>query len=312
MRIVLVDPSRAIQRAMTDLIVPDEHEVFACSQGQEALDRIAADGEVCTLITSVQLADISGIQLCAAARKLAGSRRALFIIVMSSTDDYGLAVQALDNGADDFIRKPPFPEELRARLRAAGRLTSMQRDLIKYATMDSLTGFLNRRAFFAEAAEACKAADSGSPLSAILFDVDQFKRINDMHGHQAGDIVLASLGAAVGTESCGIVGRLGGEEFCLLVCCDLTEAVEVAENVRQSIKALRFTETASFGVTCSFGVAEWENGDTIDRILRRADIAMYEAKKAGRDRVIAADSFVVTDQHEKWRGIARTTTTRRQ
>ena len=72
----------------------------------------------------------------------------------------------------------------------------MQRDLIKYATTDSLTGLLNRRAFFDDAVEACKGADSKSPLSVIIFDVDDFKRINDTYGHQAGDIVLASLGPA--------------------------------------------------------------------------------------------------------------------
>ena len=218
MRIVMVDPSRAIQRAMTELIVPGEHEVFAFSEGQKALDCIGADDSVRALITSVQLADISGIQLCATARKLVGSRRALFIMVMSSTDDYGLVVQALDNGADDFIRKPPFAEELRARLRAADRLTLMQRDLIKYATTDSLTGLLNRRAFFDDAVEACKGADSKSPLSVIIFDVDDFKHINDRYGHQTGDIVLANLGAAVRTVSSGIIGRLGGEEFCLIQC----------------------------------------------------------------------------------------------
>jgi len=86
----------------------------------------------------------------------------------------------------------------------------------------------------------------------------------------------------------------------------------VAEDLRRSIKALDFTEIGSFEVTCSFGVAEWESGDTIDRILRRADIAMYEAKNTGRDRVIAADSFVVTDRHDKWRGVARAATTRKQ
>ncbi len=200
MRIALVDPSRAVQRAMTEMIAPGEHEVLAFSEGQKALDRIGTDDAIRALITSVQLADISGIQLCAAARKLVGSRRALFIIVMSSTEDYGMVVKALDNGADDFIRKPPFPEELRARLRAAGRLTLMQRDLIKYATTDSLTGLLNRRAFFADAAEACNAAGPGRPLSAIIFDIDHFKRINDTRGHQAGDVVLASLSAAVKTR----------------------------------------------------------------------------------------------------------------
>jgi diguanylate cyclase (GGDEF)-like protein len=188
----------------------------------------------------------------------------------------------------------------------------MQRDLIKYATTDSLTGLLNRRAFFDDAVEACKGADSKSPLSVIIFDVDDFKHINDRYGHQTGDIVLASLGAAVRTVSSGIIGRLGGEEFCLIQSCDLADAVEVAESVRRSIRALRFTQPEPFGITCSFGVAERERGDTIDRIIRRADIAMYEAKNNGRDRVVASDTFVLTDQHEKWRGIARTTSPRRQ
>jgi two-component system cell cycle response regulator len=133
-----------------------------------------------------------------------------------------------------------------------------------------------------------------------------------MHGHQTGDIVLANLGAAVRTVSSGIIGRLGGEEFCLLVSCDLADAVEVAESVRRSIKVLRFTQPQPFGITCSFGVAEWERGDTIDRILRRADIAMYEAKNTGRDRVVASDTFALTDQHEKWHGIARTISSRKQ
>jgi two-component system, cell cycle response regulator len=183
MRVVLVDPSRAVRRAMTDLIAEGGHQVLPFG-GKAAL---SIDDAVDALITSVQLADISGLQLCPAARKLAGSRRALFIIVMSSTEDYGLVIQALDNGADDFIRKPPFPEELRARLRAADRLSLVQRDLIKYATTDFLTGLLNRRAFFDDAAETCRAADAGKPLSAVIFDIDHFKLINDTHGHEAGD-----------------------------------------------------------------------------------------------------------------------------
>ena len=152
MRIVLVDPSRAVQRAMTGLIAEGGHEVVAFADGLQALSRMTQDGEVRALITSTQPLNISGIELCAAARKLSGTRRALHVILMSSTDDYYLAVTALDNGADDFIHKPPNPDELRARLRLADRVTSMKQQLIQYATTDSLTGLLNRRAFFAAAA----------------------------------------------------------------------------------------------------------------------------------------------------------------
>ena len=136
MRIVLVDPSRAVQRVMTQLIEEDGHEVVAFADGLKALDCITQDGDVRALITSTQPLGISGIDLCAAARKLSGTRRALHVILMSSTDDYYLAVTALDNGADDFIHKPPNRDELRARLRLADRVTSMKQQLIQYATLE--------------------------------------------------------------------------------------------------------------------------------------------------------------------------------
>src|ERR1044071_1682824 len=153
MRIVLVDPSRAVQRVMTEVISEGGHEVVAFSDALEALKHITADNDVRALITSTQPLGLTGIELCAAVRKLSGSRRALHVILMSSTTDYYLAIEALDSGADDFIHKPPIPDELRARLRLADRVTAMKQQLIQHATMDALTGVLNRRAFFDTAAE---------------------------------------------------------------------------------------------------------------------------------------------------------------
>lgn len=310
MRIALVDPSRVVQMAMTKMIGHGEYEVLAFCEGRAALNCLSTDNNVRVLLTSVQLGDISGIELCAAARKLASSRRPLFIGVMSSTSDYGLVVQALDNGADDFIRKPPFAEELRARLRAADRLTLLQGQLIKLATIDPLTGLFNRRAFFEDAIAACRAADTDKPLAAIVFDIDHFKQINDRHGHEAGDVVLAAVGKIVTTSTDAITGRLGGEEFCILKRCGLDDAIDHAEELRRSIKNLRFPEWDIPAVSCSFGVAEWETGDTIDALLRRADVAMYHAKSGGRDRVIVADTYAHTPEHETWRGHIRTTRNR--
>jgi diguanylate cyclase (GGDEF)-like protein len=305
MRIALVDPSRAVQRAMTNLIAEDGNEVVAFGEGRAALDHIGADATIAALITSVQLPDISGLELCAAARRLASARRPLVIIVMSSSEDFELVVKALDNGADDFIHKPPFAEELRARLRAANRLIAMQHELIRRATIDALTGLLNRRAFFEDAAAACQAANAGRPLSAILFDLDHFKSINDGRGHDAGDVVLAAVGAATKMAASGLIGRLGGEEFCVLAHCDLAEAVKRAEVLRAYIKDLRFPECATLSVTCSLGVAAWQADDTIDSLLRRADVAMYEAKSAGRDCVIAADHRLPAEPTDDWRGSIR-------
>jgi diguanylate cyclase (GGDEF)-like protein len=305
MRIVLVDPSRAVQRAMTLLIEQGDHEVIPFSDGLEALACVTQDRDVRTLITSTQPLNISGIELCAAARKLSGSRRALHVILMSSTDDYYLAVTALDNGADDFIHKPPNPDELRARLRLADRVTSMKQQLIQYATTDSLTGLNNRRAFFDSAGELRRAIQGKKPVSGIMFDIDHFKRINDTYGHEMGDKVVAAVGAQAKLAD-GVSGRLGGEEFCVLTEGGVTDAMEVATELQRSIRALRFHHgEQAFGVTCSFGVAEWEDLDTVDTMLRRADMAMYEAKKTGRDRIIASDTFVLTKSHDDWAGAAR-------
>jgi two-component system cell cycle response regulator len=306
MRIVLVDPSRAVQRAMTLLIEQGDHEVVPFADGLEALACITQDRDVRTLITSTQPLNISGIELCAAARKLSGSRRALHVILMSSTDDYYLAVTALDNGADDFIHKPPNPDELRARLRLADRVTAMKQQLIQYATTDSLTGLLNRRAFFDSAGELRRSTSGKKALSAIMFDIDHFKRINDNYGHDIGDRVVAAVGNQAKLAD-GVSGRLGGEEFCVVVYGGASDAMEAAGELQRSIRALRFHhEGQSFGVTCSFGVAEWEEQDTIDMMLRRADMAMYEAKKTGRDRIIASDTFVLTTSHDEWAGTVRT------
>jgi diguanylate cyclase (GGDEF)-like protein len=304
MRIVLVDPSRAVQQAMMRLIGDGGHDVVAFADGREALAYVAEDSNVRTVITSTQPLNISGIELCAAVHRLGGERRALHVMLMSSTDDYHLAIAALDAGADDFIHKPPIPDELRARLRLADRVTLMKQQLIQYATTDMLTGLLNRRAFFDRAVELCDMARAGQKLSAILFDVDHFKEINDIHGHEAGDRVLATVGAHVKLD--GVTGRLGGEEFGVLTPGEAEDACEHARDLQRAICALRFDQAGrAFSITCSFGVAEWEMDDSVDHLLRRADLAMYEAKRSGRNRIVLADTYALTPAHDEWRGAAR-------
>ncbi len=305
MRIVLVDPSRTVHRIVTKLVEPDHHEVKPFTDGRAALEYIKKDPEVRALITSSAPGSMPGVELCAEARALANDDRPLYILLMSSLDERMILVKALDSGADDFIHKPPAAEELRARLRAADRVTLMQRELIKHATTDYLTGTLNRRAFFERAQRMCVLAAAGSPLSAIMIDIDHFKEVNDAHGHQTGDLVIRSCAREL-LSSDHMVGRLGGEEFCVLAAKPLLDAVELAEDLRSAISRLSFdSDSGTFGVTCSCGVAEWEAGDSIDRLLRRADMALYQAKLAGRNQVVASDSYSISNNHEAWRGVAR-------
>jgi diguanylate cyclase (GGDEF)-like protein len=272
---------------VTRLLEARDHEVLPFADGARALDCMRENSEVAALITSVELDGMSGLELCWETRILAGRDRPIYVILMSSSTDRGMLGEALDSGADDFISKPPVADELYARLRAAERLGSMQRELVRLASVDPLTGLHNRRVFF-EMAEEARAQESR--LTALMFDIDHFKRVNDLYGHDVGDQVIAAVAKAAATEG-AIIGRLGGEEFAMLLRgVSLAEGAELAEQLRQCIAALRFdTDKGPMTVTCSFGVSERTAGDTVDDLLKRADVALYAAKTSGRNRVVTAD-----------------------
>jgi diguanylate cyclase (GGDEF)-like protein len=288
MRVVLVDPSRTMRLFVTRLLVARDHEVLPFADGHEALACMRQDAQVAALITSGELGAMSGLELCWETRVLAGRDRPIYVILMSSSIDKSKLGEALDSGADDFISKPPVADELNARLRAAERLGSMQRELVRLASVDSLTGLHNRRVFF-ELAEDARA--QGGELTAIMLDVDHFKRINDLYGHDVGDQAIAAVAEVAAVED-AIIGRLGGEEFAVLLKgMSLYEGAALAERLRARMAALRFdTANGPMTLTCSFGVSERRPGDSIDDLLKRADVALYAAKTGGRNRVVAADA----------------------
>jgi two-component system cell cycle response regulator len=291
MRVVLVDPSRTVLKFVGRLLEARDHEVRAFIDAEAALDCIRSDLKVAAVITSAELVSMSGVELCWETRLLATCDRPIYVIVMSSSRDRHNLIEALDSGADDYIGKPPVAEELYARLRAAERVATMQQELVRLATTDSLTGVFNRRAFFERAQEACSRAKTGVALSAILSDIDHFKRVNDIYGHDVGDRAIAAVAHAAAAES-ALVGRLGGEEFAMLLPGHgLDEAIAVAERLCGKISALQFdTNHTPLTITASLGVSTWEAGDTIELMLKRADVALYAAKTGGRNCVVAADA----------------------
>jgi two-component system, cell cycle response regulator len=291
MRVAVVDPSRTVLKFVKRMLEARDHDVLTFIDGAAALEHIKSDPQVGALITSAELTSMSGVELCWETRLVASGRRPIYILLMSSNEDRRNLIEALDSGADDFIGKPPIPEELYARLRAAGRLASMQYDLIRLASTDPLTGALNRRGFFEQAVEHCARAGAGEALSAVMLDIDHFKRINDNFGHEAGDEAIRGVVQGV-TVANAIVGRMGGEEFAMLLPGrDLAAAAGLVEGLRQSIAVREFaTGGQSLMLTCSFGVSQWEAYDSIDRLLMRADVALYAAKSRGRNRVVVADA----------------------
>jgi two-component system, cell cycle response regulator len=310
MRIVVVDPSRTVLKIVARLLEADGHEVIALGDGREAVEYIKSDPDVGVLITSAELTSMSGMELCWEVRVFANScRRPIHIILMSANRSEKHIIEALDSGADDFIGKPPVSEELYARLRCAARIAFMQRELVRLATTDPLTGLLNRRAFFEQAQEAYARARTGGALSAIMLDADHFKRVNDSYGHDVGDDVLRAIGRDAAGENM-VVGRLGGEEFAILLeDCSLFKAAEIAECLRVKISGLQFeTKKGPITVTCSFGVSEWTRDATIDQLLKSADAALYAAKSAGRNRVVAADPVLVDRDRDRRPSMVRAST----
>ncbi len=170
------------------------------------------------------------------------------------------------------------------------KLQQREAEILAVSLTDPLTGVGNRRRLDqAIVVEVSRADRTGGKLCALMADLDHFKRVNDVHGHEAGDRVLATFGDLLRrrTRATDIVARFGGEEFVVLMPnTDMEQAVAIAERIREAIAACR-VEPLPDPVTASFGVVELVAGEQANALLRRADTALYEAKQSGRNRVVA-------------------------
>jgi two-component system, cell cycle response regulator len=297
----VVDPSRTVLKAVSQILESEGHVLSTFVEGRGALDFIKSNLDANVLLTSAELETMSGLELCWETRLLSGYDRAIYIILMSSNSEQKQLDSAVDGGADELIRKPLVAEEVHARLRSADRILRLQNQLIRLARTDSLTGFLNRRAFFDEGQRLCRKAIHAARPVAIMFDVDHFKRVNDQFGHDVGDEVLRCIGQEVPCEA-AIVGRLGGEEFAILLAdSGLAAGADLADCFRRKLAALSFdTSLGSASITCSFGVTEWQAGESVDQLLKRADTALYRAKNEGRNRVVSAEPANVDGAADQW------------
>jgi two-component system cell cycle response regulator len=291
MHIVLVDPSRVVQQKLALELEASGCYVDCFSVSDLALAYVEQTSAVDVVLTSLEIEPIPGLELCWKLRTLVGEKRPLQIIVMSSNTSERALAEALDCGADDFVVKPIRREELMARLRAANRMITLQRQLVAQAETDHLTGVLNRRAFLSTMEAKRRELDASDPLSVCLLDIDNFKSINDTHGHDMGDAVIAAVARIAGEEA-PVVARLGGEEFGLAFpVLEPREAAHWCEVIRTAVAGHAFhADAGPFHVTCSFGVANWSAGQPLEAALRHADRALLTAKRNGRNQVILAPS----------------------
>jgi diguanylate cyclase (GGDEF)-like protein len=238
-----------------------------------------------------------GPEICWEARLLESFERPIYICLICRPLNSQQFIEALDCGADDVLQLPLSSDELYARLRAAQRFIQMQRKLVDMATRDGLTGLLNRPAFFSRTARLRHA-----PLAVVMVDIDHFKAVNDSFGHAAGDKALRAVAdclarpeaSSEASLEANLAARLGGEEFALLLDgVDADTACRAAESWRQRIATTDIDlGVAALRLSCSFGVAVGAPEDDIDALLRKADTALYAAKRAGRNRVVFYDADI--------------------
>jgi diguanylate cyclase (GGDEF)-like protein len=210
------------------------------------------------------------------------------IVFLSAETNRTQQQAALSLGADDFLAKPITPTDLVAAISArAVRARYLQRFLLR----DSLTGLLNHQAVEEELArEFARAERLQQPLSIAIIDIDHFKRVNDSYGHLIGDQVLRSFARLLQQRlrQSDLIGRHGGEEFLVaLPNTSLTEARTLIDSLRSSFAALRhYGPNGMFNVTFSAGIAGYPHHRSQVGVMQAADAALYQAKRAGRNRVI--------------------------
>jgi diguanylate cyclase (GGDEF)-like protein len=189
-------------------------------------------------------------------------------------------------------------------------LEKANRELERIAAYDSLSGLLNRRSLFSRIGiEIDRSVRLDAPLTGLMIDIDRFKSINDNYGHQCGDLVLRELGArlSAGLRKYDYAGRYGGEEFFVVLSNSNEEqALRIAERFRKDIEDCRFSCSGEqLSISVSIGVARFRQGETQEAWIDRADRALYQAKQAGRNRVVGASPVsadALTGQEETGAG----------
>ena len=298
--VLIVDDDPVILNLLTHLLEMGHYRVRSASDGNQALQMVLQD---CPdiLIADWFMPGLDGLELCRRIRQL-HARKVLphysYILVLTIHSSRNSVIEALEAGADDFIQKDvtslsDFRAEIQARLNAAQRIRRLEIDLEFAAGYDSLTRLLNRVAFF-DAAQTLwdRSIRSKSPLAAVMMDCDLFKRINDIHGHLAGDTVLKELATMLRnfSRSTDLICRYGGEEFCaILPGCNEEIAWDWADRIRQQCEAIPIQhEGIDITITVSFGVAERTGAtELLDHLIDRADQALLAAKEWGRNRCVS-------------------------
>ena len=310
LRVLVVDDDKNIRTLLSTILVQAGYVVFEASNGREGFDK-ALEIQPHILITDWMMPGMDGVELTRSLRQTKLGR-AIYILILTALDTEDKLLEAFDAGADDFMSKPLKARVLGARLRAGQRVMMLQQEidrdreeirrfaaelavtnqrLQEAALTDVLTDLPNRRYAIERFQQEWQAANrSKRPMACMMIDVDNFKAVNDTHGHDVGDAVLKQTAQAIksGLRAQDVICRTGGDEF-LVICpeTDLAAAMLCGERVRKAVAEVRLSSSVE-QIKCSISVGVAARGmDTpdIDALIKRADEGAYQAKQRGRNCV---------------------------
>ena len=312
LKILVVEDSKVTVKVLTGYLAGMGVEnPLVAETGTQALRTFRREHPDIVLLDA-RLPDIDGFEVASKIRKAEQGEEwtaIIFLTAMNSDEDLARGIAA---GGDDYLVKPVSEMVFHAKVRAMQRLVGMQRNLVevthqldaanaelqRLSTTDALTGIANRRAlddFLSREWRRCQRMEK--PLSLVMLDIDYFKLFNDKYGHQAGDDCLQQVAAQIARaapRASDLAARYGGEEFMLVLGeTDLDGALWMAERVRQMIGDLKVvhyaTDSKFVAVSCGVVTVLPDDQHSIETLIESADAALYQAKRGGRDRVVAGE-----------------------
>jgi diguanylate cyclase (GGDEF)-like protein len=285
-RILIVDDDDTIRVLMNEFMTTLGYQCHTASGGLEALD-ILESNPVDVVITDIIMPGMDGLELTQQIKE----KYDYEIIVMTGFAGEYSYEEVIHKGASDFVFKPVRYEELHLRLQRVLRERSMREKLERLAITDDLTTLFNARHFYKRlTTEIARANRYEHPLALLMLDIDYFKAYNDKYGHLEGNTVLSRLGKIIrnGLRRLDSAYRYGGEEFTVILPeTDGANAHHVARRLSEAVRGEVFfpADRKGVNVTVSIGIAQYAIGEEMEAFIKRADMAMYESKKHGRNRI---------------------------
>ncbi len=285
--ILIVDDSPQNIDILVELL-GDDYEIAVALSGERAIEMVKNENFDLILL-DIMMAGIDGYETCKIIKSMEKNRDIPVLFLTAKSEESSI-IRGFEVGGADYVTKPFMPQALFARVRTHLNIRRLIKSLDFLASRDTLTGIYNRRKFFELGTTLFNLNKDGN-LFAVMIDIDNFKKINDTYGHEVGDKVIKAVANTISENilDSAIFGRIGGEEFVIL--CSNLEDCSVAKRVedcREKIENVRLlVDDEEIRFTISGGISKKDKTVTdIDALLRKADMALYQAKSSGKNRVV--------------------------